>query len=113
MSDDEIRTADRDALLRNVDALSQLIDQRIREFNSRGELTPAQQQISALAARHRQIRQRLEAAQGAGWESSKADLARAHDALYREFVAFEDKLDSEAMRDQPPGRAPGAKSGLV
>jgi hypothetical protein len=101
----------RDALLQEADSLSHRMGAHLQEFRNRSELAQLRGQLTRLAERHRQLRNRLQMAEGPAWEASRNEFAREHSDLLEEFVKFEEKLDrDERLR---PGRAPGAKSGLV
>lgn len=101
----------RDNLWRDMDGLAQRMGARLLEFRDRSDLAQLRGQLTRLAERHRQLRNRFEAAQGPQWETAKNDLTREQSDLFGEFVKFEEKLDrNERMRS---GRVPGAKSGLV
>jgi hypothetical protein len=104
---------ERDALLRDVDALAERIEARAREFRNKGHFAHLHDKLDWFTERQRRLRGRLNAAADDAWEDAKDDLAREHGALYKDFVKFEQELESEAMREHPHGRARGARSGLV
>ena len=102
---------DRDALRRAMDDLAQRMGAHLLQFRNRNEMAQLRGQLTRLAERHRQLRLRFEAATGAEWDAAKSDLSREHGDLFEEFVRFEQKLDRDDRLQ--PGRAAGAKSGLV
>jgi hypothetical protein len=105
--------ADRTTLTREVDALSQRIAERLQEFRDRGEFAQAGDTLADLAERHSALRRKLNEVSDADWERRHPELARDHATLYDDFIKLEEKLDADAMRANPQGRVPGAKSGLV
>jgi hypothetical protein len=104
---------DRDTLRGEIDGLEQRMGSRFATVRTHSELAQLRGQLTRLSQRHRNLRNRFEAAQGAEWDSAKNELAREHGELYQEFVRFEQKLDSRQRERPHSGRAPGAKSGLV
>jgi hypothetical protein len=94
-----------------MDGLAQRMDARLSQFRDRGDLAQLRGQLTRLAQRHRQLRNRFEAAQGPEWEAAKDDLSREQGDLFSEFVKFEEKLDKKERVQSD--RVPGAKSGLV
>ncbi|MPZ56155.1 MAG: hypothetical protein GEU91_06560 [Rhizobiales bacterium] len=103
----------REALWRDMDRLAQRMGARLLEFKGRRESTQVRGHLTRLAERHRQLRNRFEAASSAEWNSAKDDLSRQQRDLSDEFVKFEEKLDRNERMRTPLDRVPGAKSGLV
>lgn len=104
---------DKDTLSRDIEALSERIEARAREFRGKGEFAHLADKLDWFSERQRRLRGKLNAASNGAWEESKDDLTREHSALFDDFVRFEGELDADAMRDTPRDRAIGAKSGLV
>jgi hypothetical protein len=99
------------ALWEAMDKLAQRMGTRLLEFRNRSEYAQLRGQLTRIAERHRNLRDRFEATQGADWDASKHELAETHGDLFEEFLRFEEKLDRSER--EHPGRAPGATSGLV
>lgn len=104
---------DKDKLSRDVDTLAERIEARAREFRGKGEFAPLADKLDWFSERQRRLRGKLNAASNGTWEQSKDDFEREHSALLDDFVRFERELDADSLRDDPPDRAIGAKSGLV
>lgn len=104
---------DKDTLSRDIEALSERIDARAREFRGKGEFVHLADKFEWFSERQRRLRGKLNVASNGTWDESKDDIAREHSALFDDFVRFERELDADALRDSPRDRAPGARSGLV
>lgn len=106
-------TAEREALLRRLDELAQRIETRRRNFKQRGEFSALQDQLEEVAARQHWLRGRIDAVEGESWRVQRDRWLREHDLLFTQLTAIERELDRHHMLENPPGRAPGARSGLV
>jgi cytochrome c556 len=112
MPDDHTDTdVNREVLWEKMDKLAQRMGARLLEFRNRSDCAQLRGQLTRIAERHRNLRDRFEAAQGNEWDATKHEIAESHRDLFEEFVKFEEKLDRSER--EHPGRAPGATSGLV
>jgi hypothetical protein len=93
--------AEGDRMRAELDAFSQRLDARAREFKERGEFSDLHQSLlSDIQARHDRLQAKLASveAHGSTWGVAKVECERDFRSIYDDLLLLDERLDADQMK---------------
>jgi hypothetical protein len=93
--------AERDRMQTRLDAFSQRLDARTREFETHGEFSDVHVSLlRQIEARREQVQGRLASAEanGRAWDLIKIEFERDFASIFDDWQQLDDELESGAMK---------------